>query len=331
MNEGQEIPGSGSRGMKEAVHDLRAGRRFSRMVRAGWLRGIGRAMVRIGFTLAVAGLLTMPQHAAEPAETRPAGALAASSEPFYPVPLAGFYQRLLGSYTAREAWGAVPRGLHKFDGVPFLLEGKIEMNGMGASRDNNFMAARVGEIPVNRRAVRLHLIAGAGYKDPDDTPIAEIRLNYKSGQMRHIVIKYGEHVRNWHVEGDEKRTDLLDPRAHIIWNGINGATGKPLRLFKNTFDNPLPQQEIKSLQVLSMFGKAFFALCAITLEEGGGNAPGQAPGLDEPDDTPYRRESLVRVLDADTGLAISNAVLVLIVTEDDKIYKFGRYQSDRLG
>jgi hypothetical protein len=102
-------------------------------------------------------------------------------------------------------------------------------------------------------------------------------------------------------------------------------------LFKNTFDNPLPQQEIQSLQLLSMFGKAFFALCAITVEEPAANAPAQSPLTEEPDDTPYRRESLVRVLDADTGLAISNANLLLSVTEDERVYKFGRYKSDRLG
>jgi hypothetical protein len=183
--------------------------RYERRVLAWRHHGLAWKMVRtLIILLTAAGGLAPAQQAAEPALT-----VSSSQGPFYPLPLAGFYQRLLASYTAREPWGAVPRGLQKFDGVPFMLEGQIEMNGMGPSRNNNFMPTRVGEIPVNRRAVRLHLIAGAGYKDPDETPIAELRLNYKNGQMRHIVIKYGDHVRNWHVEVDEKRTDLGGPAS----------------------------------------------------------------------------------------------------------------------
>jgi hypothetical protein len=266
--------------------------------------------------------------AAEPPGIAPNTAtLPFTTEPFYPLPLKAYYQRSLASYTARDAWGAVPRGLQRFDGIPFQMDGKIELNGMGPTRDNNFMPTRVGEIPVNRHVLRLHWIGGAGYKDPDDTPIAEIRLNYKNGEIRHLFITYGRHVRNWHVEVDEKRTDLSDPKAHVIWEGINGSTGRPVRLFKNTFDNPLPEQEIQSLQFLSMFGKAFFALCAVTLEEG----KSTLAAVEDFDDSPYRRESLVRVLDADTGAAISNAVLRLAVTEGDKAFGFGIYRSDAHG
>ena len=250
-----------------------------------------------------------------------------SSEPFQPVPLNKFYQRLLSSYTARDAWGAVPRGLQRYDGIPFLMEGKIELNGLGPTRDGNFMPTRVGEIPVNRRVLRVHWIGGAGYKDPDETPLAEIRFNYKNGETRRMFINYGRHVRNWHVEGDEKRTDLSDPKAHVIWEGINGATGRPVRLFKNSFDNPLSDQEVQSVQFLSLFGKAFFALCAVTLEEG----KAKLPAGEDADDSPYRRESLVRVLDEATGSAISNAVLRLAVIEGDRTFAFGTYRSDAHG
>ena len=115
-----------------------------------------------------------------------------------------------------------------------------------------------------------------------------------------------------------------------MWDGINGATGRPLRLFKNTFENPKPAEEIRSIELFSLFGRAFPILCAITLETAGG--PVQAPpGGEDPDDTPFRRELLVRVVNAGNNQAISNVVLNLTVTEGDRIYGFGRYRSDAHG
>jgi hypothetical protein len=70
---------------------------------------------------------------------------AAATNRFYPAPLEPFYQRLLASYRTNEAFGSVPRGMMEFDGVPFRMFGKIEMNGMGPTRANNFFPTRVGE------------------------------------------------------------------------------------------------------------------------------------------------------------------------------------------
>jgi hypothetical protein len=178
---------------------------------------------------------------------------------------------------------------------------------------------------------RLHLISGAGYKDPDRTPLAQVRLHYANGEMRNIFISYGEHVRNWHVESDERRTDLIDSRSRIIWDGINGATGRPLRLFKNTFDNPWPGEEVRSIELLSLFGRAFPLFLALTLEEA---APGERlarTALEDPDDTPFRREMLVRVLDSQSGQSITNAALEVTVTEEGRTLGFGRYRSDAHG
>jgi hypothetical protein len=262
------------------------------------------------------------------AEAEPTGA---ATNRFYPVSLELFYQRLLASYRTNETFGAVPRGVTEFDGVPFRMFGKIEINGMGPTRANNFFPTRVGEIPVKRRVARLHLISGAGYKDPDRTPLAEVRLHYTNGEMRNIFISYGEHVRNWHVESDERRTDLIDPRSRIIWDGINGATGRPLRLFKNTFDNPWPGEEVRGIELLSLFGRAFPLFLALTLEEA---APGERlvrTTLEDPDDTPYRREMLVRVLDNQSGKSITNATLEVTVTEEGQTLGFGRYRCDQHG
>ena len=105
---------------------------------------------------------------------------------FHPLSLEGFYQRPLASYRPTEALGAVPRGLVEFTGVPFRMVGKLEMNGLGPSRDGNFLPTRVGPIPVGRRLARNALAKDYGQLIEFSGPVyrymkvvdASIRLNF---------------------------------------------------------------------------------------------------------------------------------------------------------
>ena len=109
-----------------------------------------------------------------------------------------------------------------------------------------------------QRATALHLLHGASYDCPDETPVAAVRLIYQNGETRRLLIRYGVHVRNWYVEANEALADLSDPRSLVIWRGTSqpGGIGTPTRLFKTTFDNPLPGQEIRALELLSLFARA---------------------------------------------------------------------------
>jgi hypothetical protein len=89
---------------------------------------------------------------------------------FHPLPLEAFYQRLLANYRTNEPFGAVPKGVVEFDGVPFRMFGKIEMNGLGPRATIIFYPLALGD-SGGRRFERLHLVSGAGYKDPDGTPL----------------------------------------------------------------------------------------------------------------------------------------------------------------
>src|SRR5262245_17769813 len=191
---------------------------------------------------------------------------------FYALPLESFYQRLFASYRPTDSWAQVPRGATNFDGVPFRMFGKIDLTGLGRARDGEFQPSRVGDIPVGHRATRVHLIHGASYDAPDDTPVASVRMRYENGETRNLFLRYGVHARNWYVEANEVNSELSDPRSFVIWNGNSrpDGAGKPTRLFKTTFDNPLPTQAIRSVELLSLFARANAVFLALTLEE----APG---------------------------------------------------------
>src|ERR1043166_2550871 len=257
----------------------------------------------------------------------------ASHSKFHPVPLDEFYQRQFVDYRPSDSWAQVPRGETNFDGVPFLMFGKIDLTGLGRARYGEFQPARVGEIPVGQRATRLHLVHGASYDSPEGTPIACLLLRYENSETQKLFLRYGVHARNWYVEPNELESDLSDPHSLVVWRGNSrpDGSGKPTRLFKTTFDNPRPGQQIRALELLSLFARANAVILAVTLEEASEQAkPGTADAEDN-DDSPYRREDSVRVLDADTGLPIPNVILKLSVTEAARTYRFGTYLSDARG
>lgn len=271
-----------------------------------------------------------------PSPTTPAiapgsiGAPAAlSAAVFHTVPLDGFYQRQFVDYRPSASWAQVPRGETNFDGVPFLMIGKIDLTGLGRARDGEFHPSQVGAIPVGQKAGRLHLIHGASYDAPDDTPIASLRLRYENGETRSLFVRYGVHVRNWYIEARETNPELSDARSLVIWNGHSGpdGTGTPTRLFKTTFDNPLPSQVIQSIDLLSLFARANSVMLAITLEGMSGGPVPPESGWDE-DDGNYRREVVLRAVDANTGKAVSTIRLNLSVIDRDRTYRFGEYPGE---
>lgn len=254
-----------------------------------------------------------------------------STTNFHPVLLDQFYQRQFVDYRPTESWAQVPRGETNFDGVPFLMFGKIDLTGLGRARDGEFQPARVGEIPVGELATRVHLVHGASYDSPDGAPIACLLLRYENGQARRLFIRYGVHARNWYVEANEVESALLDARSLVVWNGNThpDGSGKPTRLFKTTFDNPLPMERIHAIELLSLFARANSVILAITLEDSPGFAP--PAQMEDEDDSQFRREDFLRVLDADTGQTVQNVSLQLSVTEGARTYRFGAYSSDARG
>ena len=69
----------------------------------------------------------------------------------------------------------------------------------------------------------------------------------------------------WHPDGDEGAT-----RAEAVWKGHNGLSrelGLYLRLYKRTWENPSPEIEIESIDLVSAPAPAQPFLIAITAEE----------------------------------------------------------------
>src|SRR5436190_1691722 len=61
--------------------------------------------------------------------------LAAQNEKFRPIDLSAQVQKRWADFQPGTTWAAVPQDAQTLKGVPFQLDGTIEVTGMGAARD----------------------------------------------------------------------------------------------------------------------------------------------------------------------------------------------------
>src|SRR5687768_5167690 len=168
---------------------------------------------------------------------------AATAVEFHPVDLSAVLQRRLSTYKPSESWSAPPRGRQVLAGVPFEIEGKIEVTGLGSARDGKFFPTRVSGIKVGRKCDRLHVLHGTGYDDKDGSPAARLVLHYADGRSYRVPLIYGVHTRNWYIEPSERTSALSDSNSVVAWSGSPEDSSLKLRLFKTVFDNPYPDEE----------------------------------------------------------------------------------------
>jgi hypothetical protein len=262
--------------------------------------------------------------------------MAKAAPQYQPIDLSRFYTAtFLGPVfpfpVGTQSWSNVSN-------VPFVLGGKIEVTGMDAARLGEFLPSQVTGIPVNRKALRLHLVHATRHGQKDGVPAANLVLHFKNGETRVIRLAFGVHARNTHAHADESRRQLADPNSSVVWAGESRRDGSGgVRLFATALDNPQPDDEIESIDWVSLFSRATPMLFAVTVQTGGELLPLATArskvlerALEHPDSA-YRRDLRVRVTAATGGAAVTNSSAVLTVKDDQRSFYFGQYPSDSAG
>src|SRR5262245_9362217 len=101
---------------------------------------------------------------------------------FFPIDLSRFVTTVFSNVPQGNMWSYLPRGQQTFQGVPFKVDGKLEVTGMDALHISTFFPARVIGIPVGRKTEKLVLLHGTGWTEKDGTPMAKIVLHYANGE-----------------------------------------------------------------------------------------------------------------------------------------------------
>jgi hypothetical protein len=180
--------------------------------------------------------------------------------------------------TNRKDLRELPAGVHVFGGVPFNIEGRLQLAGRKGVATVPPYPARVRNIELGGKCNRIHLLQGADGITPEmsGTTIARLIVHYADGSQVRIPIVAGTHLQNWWgpiyqtAAGPEARLPSA-PASELAWTGGNPWLKQEqpefsLRLYKSTFDNPRPELEITGLDYLSALSDAAPFIVGLTLE-----------------------------------------------------------------
>ncbi|MBE7499473.1 MAG: protein kinase [Verrucomicrobiales bacterium] len=165
----------------------------------------------------------------------------------------------------------LPTGTVQLAGVWFDIRGVIQLRRaepLGGFWQLNWerYPEAVNGIPLNRRVRRIHILHGATGAIADGEPIGGMRLHYADGAQAEFDVVYGRHLRSWWTQ-PAPEGDVSDGK--LAWSGSNPVAqdqGARLRLYVVAFDNPHPDLEVTTLDLLSRMTTSAWFVIALTVE-----------------------------------------------------------------
>jgi WD40 repeat protein len=162
---------------------------------------------------------------------------------------------------------ALPSGIQTFGGSRFDVRGLIQVINTRTQGPLSY-PSRVNGIRIGLKAQRLQFLhATMGGQPPDGTRVGHYRVRYANGNIQELPIIYGLHARDWH---EHPGAPVEADAATIAWAGTNPANAiagtRGIRLFKWTWENPVPDIELVSLDVVAEATGAHLFLVALTAE-----------------------------------------------------------------
>jgi hypothetical protein len=264
------------------------------------------------------------------------GAPATVSKPtqnFSPIDLSHHLTCTWAGFRPWQTWNGPPGGRQEFNGVPFQIDGVVQLKTLNPRSAGEFHPTRVEGIPVRSRFTQLHLLHCSELSGSHGEPAAKLILHYADGQEHAFIIRYGVHFQDWNhpAYGDEGS----DPNTEYAWTApARTDPDNPwlTTLWHTVLPNPRPDIEVVSLDLRSFLSQARYNLVAATVEtsservsEGPLKDGRPMPRVIEP---VTQRLQLVDGMD---GSPVANAQVVAWIHENDKLLKWGAHRTDARG
>jgi len=161
----------------------------------------------------------------------------------------------------------LPKGVQEFGGITFDVRGLIQL---AASKSLEVTGVVFPEavkgIAVDRTGRRLHFLQACFWSTDEGAKLGDYVIHYADGQTRNAPILYGRNIMDWWVRPEGGQL----AEAEVVWQGSNPATrsmGLTTALSKYTWENPLPEVEISTIDFISDLIEAGPFLVAITVEK----------------------------------------------------------------
>lgn len=187
--------------------------------------------------------------------------------------------------TGREGNNLVnlPKGEQTFADVKFKIEeGFLQL---GCRKLKEQRPNKLEGIEVAGKIRKLHILHATGYGSgsrgdgaegelkadplfiPDDTQIAEYRINYEDATAEKITVVYGRDVRDWFYRDPSKGVT----KGKIAWTGENDLATRlrsKVRLYVSSWENPHPDKYVVSIDFIKTGDTiaAPFCLAMTTIE-----------------------------------------------------------------
>ncbi|MGB7746159.1 MAG: hypothetical protein WBN75_02615 [Verrucomicrobiia bacterium] len=157
----------------------------------------------------------------------------------------------------------LPAGKHTYAGVPFDVEGSIQLTGGWLKYHyRKTYPVQVGDIRIDRSCAKLHLLHGNSFLVYTNfgTVVAKLVLHYVDGSTRELNLVAGEQSFDWWFplfkSGLPEKFLHSAPGTERAWTGSNPHIRKwqpelSLVLYKTTLDNPQPEVKLASLDFVS--------------------------------------------------------------------------------
>jgi hypothetical protein len=156
--------------------------------------------------------------------------------------------------------------VQEFGGVRFDIRGIVQLSGQSAAAQLSVKFPKeIKGINVDQSARKIQFLHAAAWTATEGATIGRYVVHYENGEQREIPIVYGRDVRDWWTQSGETASTKLE----VVWTGKNTTSqdgNPPVRLFRTTWPNPLPDAKIQSLDYVSTMSSSAPFLIAVTLE-----------------------------------------------------------------
>jgi hypothetical protein len=154
---------------------------------------------------------------------------------------------VFGNRPADTTLKELKTGEQTFEGVRFNIGEKyIQL----ASTNVPARPEKVDGIKVNRKFAKLHILHATVWSADDDAIVGEYTVTWDDDTSVTIPIRYGKDILDWWYADD----DSPPSEAKVAWKGENeGATasGKKIRLYLSTWENPKPDKKVVKIDCSS--------------------------------------------------------------------------------
>lgn len=170
--------------------------------------------------------------------------------------------------------GELPTGVHTYGGVPFDVQGLIQLNGPSIQTGLKLWPLEVKNITIGHAFKKLHLLHGAFHIDGPGAHLtfAKLILHYADGSQEELELVGGTHALRCTSQSVPPMQHLLqEPRTELGWLGSSpylkkNNPGASLHIYRTTLDNPKPETQVTAIDYLSTMVNPGPFMVGLTIE-----------------------------------------------------------------